>query len=241
MAGVVLQPRLAAAAARSSLRDNARLASTWSRRPTRSWSFARRPAAAPAIMPLRRRLLAGLATTAARSFPQWSLPQLSLPMTTRDFSVGSSSGPGITEQLQQQEEEEPSHDGEATTATTTIPTAAGHDGEDGSLAASTGGGGGEAEAGLPPGITSSGDKMIIAYTCNVCETRSARTISKNAYEHGTVLLKCPGCGSLHLIADRLGTFEEGDWDIVQHLKDRGDDIAVVRDGDILEVTETRKE
>lgn len=38
----------------------------------------------------------------------------------------------------------------------------------------------------------------------VCETRSAKTFAKLSYEKGVVLARCPGCHSLHLIADRLG-------------------------------------
>ena len=49
----------------------------------------------------------------------------------------------------------------------------------------------------------------IAYTCTVCDQRSTRQFSKQAYYNGVVIIKCPGCNSLHLIADNLGWFQQG--------------------------------
>jgi protein import protein ZIM17 len=48
----------------------------------------------------------------------------------------------------------------------------------------------------------------MAFTCVKCETKQARTFSKESYEKGVVLVRCEGCDKLHLIADNLGWFND---------------------------------
>ena len=87
-----------------------------------------------------------------------------------------------------------------------------------------------------PGVKTGGDKFVMLYTCKVCDTRSAKTISKHAYENGTVLVRCPGCSNLHLIADNLGTFGD-QFNIQEYIKEQGENVKVVNsEEDVLELT-----
>ena len=50
-------------------------------------------------------------------------------------------------------------------------------------------------------------------------------------------MRCPKCDSMHLIADRLGVFEDGNWDIQKYLQSHGENVKVVNtENDILELT-----
>ena len=85
-----------------------------------------------------------------------------------------------------------------------------------------------------PGVKTEGDKYIMVYTCNVCETRAAKKISKQAYHNGCVIIRCPQCQNLHLIVDHLGVIEEKGWNIKEHLSD--DNFKAVSHDSILELT-----
>ena len=61
---------------------------------------------------------------------------------------------------------------------------------------------------LTPSQEQDQGRMLIGFTCKVCEARSHRTMSRHAYTKGIVLVECPGCSSRHLIADNLGWFEQ---------------------------------
>ncbi|EIE26477.1 zf-DNL-domain-containing protein [Coccomyxa subellipsoidea C-169] len=84
--------------------------------------------------------------------------------------------------------------------------------------------------------TSSGKDMLAVFTCTKCDTRSVKPFSKRAYDHGVVIVKCPGCQSHHLLSDRLGWYGEKQ-NIEEILRERGEEvIRRGRDDGTLELT-----
>lgn len=65
-------------------------------------------------------------------------------------------------------------------------------------------------------------RMVIAFTCEVCEARLVKTMSKKSYTTGVVIVRCDGCKGNHLIADHLGWFDDNSITIEDILKEKGD-------------------
>ena len=66
--------------------------------------------------------------------------------------------------------------------------------------------------------------LYMMFTCGVCETRAAKGFSRQAYENGVVIVRCPGCQSQHLVADHHGWF--GDKGTIEDfLRERGEGVA----------------
>lgn len=68
-------------------------------------------------------------------------------------------------------------------------------------------------------------QYMLAFTCKKCNHRSSHTISKQAYHHGTVMVKCPKCNNRHLIADHLKIFNDSHITIEDIMKAKGETVS----------------
>lgn len=64
-------------------------------------------------------------------------------------------------------------------------------------------------------------------TCKVCKYRATHHFSKQAYDHGAVLITCPSCKSRHLIADNLKIFRDERTNLDDLMREGG---QVIRKG-----------
>ncbi|KAF9180528.1 hypothetical protein BGZ51_006117 [Haplosporangium sp. Z 767] len=91
---------------------------------------------------------------------------------------------------------------------------------------------------IPPN-TDPKARMLIGFTCTVCNHRSHKTMSKHAYTHGVVIMQCDHCKNRHLIADHLGWFKNGGVTVEDLVKERGETVQkltksyqLVKDGEV---------
>lgn len=68
------------------------------------------------------------------------------------------------------------------------------------------------------------DAYALGFTCNVCNARSAKKISKQAYHHGVVLVTCDECKNRHLIADNLKWFDDKAQNIEDIMREKGEEV-----------------
>eukprot|EP00743_Colponemidia_sp_Colp-15_P004885 GILK01005265.1.p1 GENE.GILK01005265.1~~GILK01005265.1.p1 ORF type:complete len:222 (-),score=24.69 GILK01005265.1:148-813(-) len=80
-----------------------------------------------------------------------------------------------------------------------------------------------------------GGLFVMAATCSKCSTRFVKQVTKNAYYKGVVIVQCPGCKSLHLIADHLGWYSDKGTHIEQILAERGESVRVIQSADVIQM------
>eukprot|EP00474_Spongospora_subterranea_P001715 CRZ02173.1 hypothetical protein [Spongospora subterranea] len=72
-------------------------------------------------------------------------------------------------------------------------------------------------------------RLHMLFTCKVCSTRTAKSMSKQAYYHGVVLARCPTCTNLHLLADNLNYFGGGKRNVEDILSEKNESVTHVDD------------
>jgi protein import protein ZIM17 len=75
---------------------------------------------------------------------------------------------------------------------------------------------------------------MMAFTCTKCDTKQARTFSKDSYQNGVVLVRCGGCNNLHLVADNLGWFRDGKTNIEDLMKEKGSSVTTNVNSETME-------
>ncbi|KAI1149311.1 DNL zinc finger-domain-containing protein [Nemania diffusa] len=75
----------------------------------------------------------------------------------------------------------------------------------------------------------------LRFTCVPCGDRSAHTVSKQGYHHGSVLITCPVCRNRHVISDNLNIFGDRKITVEDLLREKGQLVkrgTLGEDGDI---------
>ena len=79
------------------------------------------------------------------------------------------------------------------------------------------------------------DRFELQFTCNLCETRNAHSVSRKAYTKGTVIVTCPNCKATHLVADNLNWIEDDFRNLEDFMAKRGTPVTrVVKGGAAVE-------
>jgi hypothetical protein len=96
-----------------------------------------------------------------------------------------------------------------------------------------------------PGVKTPGPKLRLEFTCTYggCELpagdeagkRVVKTISKNSYETGVVLVYCP-CDKMHMIADNLCWFDDEPSNIETIMTAREEEVAALCKEGIMDIS-----
>ena len=63
--------------------------------------------------------------------------------------------------------------------------------------------------------------MVAIFTCNPCKNRHSYQFSKQSYDKGVVVVRCPSCANLHLVADNLAWFSDTTRNLETIAKEKG--------------------
>eukprot|EP00667_Euglena_gracilis_P029842 EG_transcript_40131 len=74
-----------------------------------------------------------------------------------------------------------------------------------------------------PGLGPPDADMAAMFTCGACETRVLKTFTRHSYEKGVVIVECPGCHNLHVLADNLGWFGD-EKNVEEILRAKGEEV-----------------
>ncbi|KAI5797917.1 DNL zinc finger-domain-containing protein [Peziza echinospora] len=79
----------------------------------------------------------------------------------------------------------------------------------------------------------------LTFTCKPCGHRSTHVVTKQAYHHGTTLIRCPGCKDRHVISDHLKVFGNEPMSFEDILAGNGETIrkAIRTEEDTIEYLE----
>ena len=77
---------------------------------------------------------------------------------------------------------------------------------------------------------------MMMMTCTVCGTKQTKIFTKRAYYKGSVLIRCEGCPTVHLVADNLGWFEDEATNIEKIMAKKGEEVKrMSADADSLDM------
>lgn len=93
---------------------------------------------------------------------------------------------------------------------------------------------------MPQDILHFAPRKYIEFTCTICQNRVAKTFSKQAYEKGTVLIRCSGCQNFHLIADHINFTGYAEKTIEEIAAKNGESITTQWDGELIQSAFSRR-
>jgi len=87
---------------------------------------------------------------------------------------------------------------------------------------------------MPQEVLHFAPRKYIEFTCTICQNRVAKTFSKQAYEKGTVLIRCSGCQNFHLIADHINFTGYAEKTIEEIAANKGEPVTTKWDGELVQ-------